>query len=47
MSVSIKIKIGKLNVSSCNSRKFQNSCTEDYGMVKKGEEQYVFYVQPQ
>lgn len=37
MSVPKKRKISELNVSSCSSREFQNSWTEDYGMVKKSD----------
>lgn len=36
MSVLKKRKISELNVICCSSREFQNSWTEDYGMVKKG-----------
>jgi len=47
MSVPKKRKICELNVSSCSSREFQNSWTEDYGMVKKGDKAVCIYVQPQ
>ncbi|VVC24466.1 Hypothetical protein CINCED_3A013459 [Cinara cedri] len=36
MSVPKKRKISELNVISCSSRELQNSWTEDYGIVKKG-----------